>query len=74
MPFGFANAPPHFRSLVNSILRDIIGVYVVVYVDDLLIFSNTTLKHSMVVRYSAGYDARNTLAQFMRPTVTSEQS
>ncbi|KAJ1044168.1 hypothetical protein NDA10_005274 [Ustilago hordei] len=41
MPFGLANAPAHFQSFINVIFRDIIGVYVVVYLDDFLIFSDT---------------------------------
>ncbi|KAJ1603135.1 hypothetical protein NDA14_003895 [Ustilago hordei] len=41
MPFGLANAPAHFQSFINDIFRDIIGIYVVVYLDDFLIFSDT---------------------------------
>ncbi|KAJ1593268.1 hypothetical protein NDA11_006650 [Ustilago hordei] len=45
MPFGLANAPAHFQSFINVIFRDIIGVYVVVYLDDFLIFSDTEEAH-----------------------------
>ncbi|SPC64280.1 related to pol protein [Ustilago sp. UG-2017b] len=45
MPFGLANAPAHFQSFINDIFRDIIGVYVVVYLDDFLIFSDTEEAH-----------------------------
>ncbi|KAJ1044136.1 hypothetical protein NDA10_001847 [Ustilago hordei] len=45
MPFGLANAPAHFQSFINVIFRDIIGVYVVVYLDDFLIFSDTEEVH-----------------------------
>ncbi|KAJ1039979.1 hypothetical protein NDA10_002020 [Ustilago hordei] len=45
MPFGLANAPAHFQSFINDIFRDIIGVYVVVYLDDFLIFSDTEEVH-----------------------------
>ncbi|KAJ1038004.1 hypothetical protein NDA11_001845 [Ustilago hordei] len=41
MPFGLANAPAHFQSFINHIFQDIIRVFVVVYLDDFLIFSNT---------------------------------
>ncbi|SPC65292.1 related to pol protein [Ustilago sp. UG-2017b] len=45
MPFGLANAPAHFQSFINGVFRDIIGVYVVVYLDDFLIFSDTEESH-----------------------------
>ncbi|SOV07367.1 uncharacterized protein UDID_18887 [Ustilago sp. UG-2017a] len=44
MPFSLANAPAHFQSFINDIFRDIIGVYVVVYLDDFLIFILTRLR------------------------------
>ncbi|KAJ1585905.1 hypothetical protein NDA12_002995 [Ustilago hordei] len=45
MPFGLANAPAHFQPFINDIFQDIIGVYVVVYLDDFLIFSDTEEAH-----------------------------
>ncbi|KAJ1582837.1 hypothetical protein NDA12_004040 [Ustilago hordei] len=45
MPFGLANAPAHFQSFINDIFRDIIGIYVVVYLDDFLVFSDTEEAH-----------------------------
>ncbi|SOV08049.1 uncharacterized protein UDID_17269 [Ustilago sp. UG-2017a] len=45
MPFGLANAPAHFQSFINDTFRDIIGVYVLVYLDDFLIFSDTEESH-----------------------------
>nr|QBH67475.1 putative gag-pol polyprotein [Ustilago esculenta] len=45
MPFGLANAPAQFQSLVNHIYHDIIGIYVVVYLDNFLIFSNSEEEH-----------------------------
>ncbi|SPC63742.1 uncharacterized protein UHOD_11315 [Ustilago sp. UG-2017b] len=35
----------HFQSFINNIFRDIIGVYVVVYLDDFLIFSDMEKEH-----------------------------
>ncbi|SAM85274.1 uncharacterized protein UBRO_20889 [Ustilago bromivora] len=45
MPFGLANASAHFQSFINHIFHDIIGIYVVVYLDDFLIFSDTEEEH-----------------------------
>jgi len=38
MPFGMANAPSSWQAVVNSIFRDILGIYVVVYLDDILVY------------------------------------
>jgi hypothetical protein len=45
MPFGMANAPSSWQAVVNHIFRDILGRYVVVYLDDILIFSTSRQSH-----------------------------
>lgn len=37
---GLFNGPATFQTLMNSVFRDLIDVFLVVYLDDLLIFSN----------------------------------
>lgn len=49
MPFGLTNAPAVFQSLVNDVLRDVIGHFVFVYVDDILIFSKDIEAHKQHV-------------------------
>lgn len=45
MPMGLRNAPATFQALMNSIFRDCIDDFVVVYLDDILIFSESREEH-----------------------------
>ena len=39
MPFGLTNTTAVFQALVNNVLRDFLNTFVVVYLDDILVFS-----------------------------------
>jgi reverse transcriptase-like protein/integrase-like protein/chromodomain-containing protein/aspartyl protease len=45
MPFGLANAPAYFQRFVNDIFKDMRDKFVVIYLDDFLIFSNDPESH-----------------------------
>lgn len=40
MSFGLCNTPATFQHFINNIFRDVLDHYVVIYLDDTLIFSS----------------------------------
>jgi len=50
MPFGLTNAPATFQSFINSVLRPYLEKFVILYLDDILIYSKTLDDHVEHVR------------------------
>ena len=50
MPFGLTNAPPAFQKFVESLFAPLLNICVVVYIDDILIFSKDRTSHSNHVK------------------------
>lgn len=50
MPFGLKNAPATFQRIMDCILRDAIGIFCFVYMDDIIIFSPSIQEHQRHLR------------------------
>jgi hypothetical protein len=50
MPFGLTNAPAFYQHMMNDIFREYLDDFVVIYLDDILIFSKNEEDHENHVR------------------------
>ena len=50
MPFGLSIAPSVFQAFINDVLRDLLGQYVIAYLDDILVYSPNFESHVIHVR------------------------
>ncbi|KAL0204491.1 hypothetical protein M9458_002509, partial [Cirrhinus mrigala] len=50
MPFGLANSPSYFQAFVNDVFRDMLNRWVIIYIDNILIYSDSYSEHVQHVR------------------------
>ncbi|KAK3548098.1 hypothetical protein QTP70_004725 [Hemibagrus guttatus] len=76
MPFGLTNAPAVFQSLINEVFQDILGKWVIAYIDDILVYSTSLEEHVRHVRAVLSRLQQNHLyikpekCEFHRTTIT----
>ena len=50
MPFGITNAPSQFMHMINDVLARYLDVFVLVFLDDILVYSRTVEEHANHLR------------------------
>ncbi|KAF8045589.1 hypothetical protein N665_4664s0001 [Sinapis alba] len=54
MPFGITNAPATFMKMMNGIFRDFLDEFVIIFIDDILVYSKSKEDHERHLRAVLG--------------------
>jgi hypothetical protein len=50
MPFGLTNAPAYFMNLINKVLMEELEKFIIVFIDDILVYSRSAEEHGQHLR------------------------
>ena len=45
MPFGLTNAPATFQAFINNVLQKYLDIFIIIYLDNILIYSQIKEDH-----------------------------
>ncbi|KAA0060413.1 pol protein [Cucumis melo var. makuwa] len=71
--FGLTNAPAVFMDLMNRVFREFLDTFVIVFIEDILIYSKTEAEHEEHLRWSLLDPAKiEAVTGWTRPSTVSE--
>ena len=73
MPFGLTNAPTTFQTFVNNLFREFLNKFIIIYLDDIVIYSNTYEEHIQHLRQVLEILRQNQLYANPRKCVFAKQ-
>jgi hypothetical protein len=74
MSFGLTNALAHFMYLMNSVFMPELDKFVMVFIDDILVYSKSEKEHARHLCYSATTSGPSTLCQIQQVCFLAEGS
>ncbi|KAA0025754.1 pol protein [Cucumis melo var. makuwa] len=79
MSFGLMNAPVVFMDLMNIVFKDFLDTFVIVFIDDILVYSKTETEHDEHLRHVVSKDGVfvdpakiEVVTSWLRPSTVSE--
>ncbi|KAA0045460.1 ty3-gypsy retrotransposon protein [Cucumis melo var. makuwa] len=74
MSFGLTNAPAIFLDLMNRVFKDFLDMFVIVFIDDILMYSKTEAEHEEHLHQGVSVDPAKieAITSWPRPSTVSE--